>query len=671
MGNGPCYPVAGLPGVRAGGSLAGYAAVDRSTTQQAGCEVMECHRCHTPIPDEARFCLNCGANVSDPMGAGDTTAAMDAAAAEQLLRLVQEEVGSDFEVERELGRGGMAIVYLATEVNLGRKVAIKVLPPDILSFSAGAIERFKREARTAAKLDHPNIIPIYRVSPGGRLFWYAMKFIEGRSLTNILKEWRRLSLADTIRVLEQVASALDYAHSHQVVHRDIKPANVMLDAQNRVIVTDFGIAKQLAAGSLTASGSVIGTPYYMSPEQCQGSKTITGAADQYSVGVMAYEMLAGQVPFEGDSAVDILTKHILQPPPPLDVIRPGLPRHVYQAIERALAKKPTERFPSVGAFVRALQHPTEPISTPRRRAQATWAQVTTTPVAISRSSKWPRALTLAGLAGLALGGGALLLLNQQRAAMPAAGSTRHTDSAPSVGAVKTATEATSRRPPGPSPQGGALAPSAEEQSQRLSGPPPVTGRLMIAGLPPGGTVIIDGERRVGSSFELPAGTHTVRLLAPGFQPTQDTTITLRGGERVRLAFTGTPVPSQSPSPVVPEERLRAQRSLTGRIRVPATANPGERAPPAERQAQPPGGVQPGPTAVQTGILVIRTVGGWAKIYVNGALRRQGTSHRDSLPPGMHTLKIEREGYVTIDTTVTLQAGETKVVTITMLRTGGT
>lgn len=123
-------------------------------------------------------------------------------------------------------------------------------------------------------------------------------------------------MSDTIRVLDQVARALDYAHARHVVHRDMKPANVMLDAEDRVVVTDFGIAKQVTSGSLTASGSVLGTPYYMSPEQCTGSKTLTGAADQYSVGVMAYEMLAGQVPFEGDSAVDILTKHVMQPPPP-------------------------------------------------------------------------------------------------------------------------------------------------------------------------------------------------------------------------------------------------------------------------------------------------------------------------------------------------------------------
>lgn len=320
---------------------------------------MNCYRCHTPLPDEARFCISCGAALSGSSAV--TTAAttvVDAARAAELLRMLQEEVGAEFQVIQEIGRGGMAVVYLATEVSLGRRVAIKVLPPE-LTFGFEAIERFKREARTAATLDHPNIVPIYRVGTGGRLFWYAMKYLDGNSLAEILRERQRLSLSDTVKILHRVAQALDYAHAREIIHRDIKPANVMLDSHKHVFVTDFGIAKELATGSFTVSGSVIGTPYYMSPEQCTGSKTVTGAADQYSVAVMAYEMLAGRLPFEGDSVVDILTKHVTQPPPPLEDLRPDLPKHVYRAIEKALAKKPEERFPTVGAFVQALRGSTK------------------------------------------------------------------------------------------------------------------------------------------------------------------------------------------------------------------------------------------------------------------------------------------------------------------------
>jgi serine/threonine-protein kinase len=276
---------------------------------------------------------------------------MDGESFEHMEKLLKDETKSEFEIHKMLGRGGMAVVYLATETHLRRKVAIKVLPPE-LTFGHG-VDRFKREAQTAAALDHPNIIPIYRIASGGKLFWYAMKFLEGRSLEDVIRERKKLPLDETVYILSQVAEALDYAHEHSVIHRDVKPANVMLDGRNRVIVTDFGIAKALTERTLTASGSVVGTPYYMSPEQGMG-KGVSGRSDQYSVAVMAYRMLSGQVPFEGESAIDILHKHVMEPPPQLESIAPGLPANVYRAVHRALEKKQDQRFPSVTAFVDAL-----------------------------------------------------------------------------------------------------------------------------------------------------------------------------------------------------------------------------------------------------------------------------------------------------------------------------
>jgi len=165
------------------------------------------------------------------------------------------------------------------------------------------------------------------------------------------------TVPEACAILEQVADALDYAHVHNVIHRDMKPGNVMLDSRNRVIVTDFGIAKALTEQTLTASGSVVRTPYYMSPEQGMGTG-VTGRSDQYSVAVMAYRMLSGQFPFEGDSAIDILHKHCMIPPAPLEFVQPGLPRHVYLAVHKALEKKPERRFSTVTALVEALKAPT-------------------------------------------------------------------------------------------------------------------------------------------------------------------------------------------------------------------------------------------------------------------------------------------------------------------------
>lgn len=164
----------------------------------------------------------------------------------------------------------------------------------------------------------------------------------------MLRERGAYSVDETLEILEQVADALDYAHEHQVIHRDIKPANVMLDSRNRVIITDFGIAKALTEGALTASGSVIGTPYFMSPEQGMG-KPVTGAADQYSVAVMAFRMLAGHIPFDGDSAIDILHKHCMMEPPRLSESAPHVPKHISDAIDQALSKKADERFPNIKA----------------------------------------------------------------------------------------------------------------------------------------------------------------------------------------------------------------------------------------------------------------------------------------------------------------------------------
>jgi serine/threonine protein kinase len=344
--------------------------------------LIACPRCGALTPAANRFCGSCGASISQSLSQPTIASAvargdrLSDSGALELRQLLIDATQGDFEIQSELGRGGMAIVYRATEVHLARTVAIKVLPPD-LTFAKGATERFQREAKTAAALDHPNIIPIYRISSAGRLFWYAMKYLEGRSLADILHEKGLLTVSETIAILEQVAVALDYAHQRGVVHRDVKPGNVMLDVNGWVTVTDFGIAKELQAGALTGSGAILGTPYYMSPEQCRGGANLTGAADQYSLAVVAYQMLSGQLPFEADSAIDVIHKHVSEAPPPLENLLPDLPRGVINGISRGMSKKAEDRFPTVQSFVNALKRsPAEvtlvmerrpsPLKTPRR-----------------------------------------------------------------------------------------------------------------------------------------------------------------------------------------------------------------------------------------------------------------------------------------------------------------
>jgi serine/threonine-protein kinase len=296
--------------------------------------MMECARCKTPLPDHARFCLTCGFDVS-----GNPLEHTFPESDPDLRDKLQDELGSDFQVERELGRGGMAVVFLAMDVHIGRKVAVKVLPPELAySKATGFVDRFKREARTAGTLEHPNIIPIHRVSTEGKLFWYVMKYVEGESLDHMLKREGQLSLRKSADILAPTADALDYAHKRGVIHRDIKPGNLLLDADGKVTVTDFGIAKAFLGDALTVSGSILGTPYYMSPEQCAG-KQLTGAADQYSLAVMAYQMLSGHLPFQGESAVEIIKKHTLDPVPPISVLRPGIPAGTAAAIARSRRRR--------------------------------------------------------------------------------------------------------------------------------------------------------------------------------------------------------------------------------------------------------------------------------------------------------------------------------------------
>jgi len=472
---------------------------------------MLCASCASPVPEDGRFCTNCGADVPDPLSAGPST--LDAVGVATLTRLLRQETAGEYEIEREIGRGGMGIVYLATEIQLRRRVAIKVLPPT-RAFGERAIQRFQREARTAAALDHPNIIPIHRVSSGGDLMWYSMKLLSGRSLDTVLKEKERLTFEETVAIVDQVADALEYAHQHGVIHRDVKPGNIMLDERGRVTVTDFGIAKEIQDVSVTVSGGLLGTPYYMSPEQYLGAD-VSGAADQYSLGVVAYQCVAGTLPFEATSAYELLHKHTELLPPPLAELRPGLPEQVYEAIQRAMAKRPEDRFPAVTDFANAVAGRVTAGAGPRRAVPRR-----------SRAFTWSAA---AALAAVALYAGVAVL-----------------------------------------------------------------GRG-------------SGEPQPGRE----AASEQPRLLVPS---------------AVERASSPAGQPAEAPAP--------------------GPAAPAVQAP--------------------TAILIVRLTGGWARIYLDGEFRGERPVHREELPPGTHTLRLERPGFVPADTTFTLHAGQ-NVIEIQMLR----
>ncbi len=273
--------------------------------------------------------------------------------------IVRAALDADYEVLEEIGRGAMAVVYRARERQLNRDVAVKVLPFDLTGGSE-SVERFQREARTAAQLEHPHIVPIYRVGRSGKVIFFAMKLLSGESLSARLVRRGRLPVAEVCRVLSETARALGYAAASGIVHRDVKPDNIMLDGEGRCVVTDFGIARAKGDADLTADGISIGTPRYMSPEQARG-KHVDGRSDIYSLGVVGYHCLTGTVPFSGDDAVGILLDHV-QSPVPRPTLNSTKEHAVYSVIERMLAKDPGDRFQSTDDLLAALENAGEGIA---------------------------------------------------------------------------------------------------------------------------------------------------------------------------------------------------------------------------------------------------------------------------------------------------------------------
>ena len=318
---------------------------------------LTCLNCGEAVRLADRFCSQCGDELtlsSHPTtllpGAANPDDDPESPWAEVVLRLRRATAG-EFEIGRELGRGGMAAVFLAHEVSLDRKVAIKVMSPGLL-MGAGMIERFKREAITIAHLNHPNIVSCYSVRQAAGLHFFVMRYIRGRSLEQLIHDAGPLPLPIIRSILCQVGSALTYAHRSQVVHRDIKPANILIDEDGNAVVTDFGIAKVAALPGQTHSGALVGTPAYMSPEQCSGAE-VSGASDQYALGAVAYEMVTGAAPFTG-STLTVMNAQVEDPPPPIRARSPECPAEVEAAILRMLSKNPAERFPSMAEAKAAL-----------------------------------------------------------------------------------------------------------------------------------------------------------------------------------------------------------------------------------------------------------------------------------------------------------------------------
>src|SRR5438445_9115164 len=260
----------------------------------------------------------------------------------------------------------MATVFLAQDVKHRRPVALKVLHPE-LAAAVGA-ERFLREIEFAARLQHPHILPLYDSGVTQSLLYYVMPYIEGESLRERLTREKQLPFEESVRIATEAASALAYAHSHGVVHRDVKPENIML-SPDTAVVTDFGIARAITAAEnppLTQTGTIVGTPAYMSPEQATGQTDLDGRSDEYSLACVVYEMLVGEPPFTGPTAQAIIARHSLDTVSPPSIVRASIPDAVEGAILRALSKVPADRYPTTALFAEALNRPSAATGAYRR-----------------------------------------------------------------------------------------------------------------------------------------------------------------------------------------------------------------------------------------------------------------------------------------------------------------
>jgi len=351
--------------------------------------IRSCPSCSKTVPADALVCPHCGAElptsligVVAPSQDSPTSLIAGASVAGEVQKApgsqvqrggtlgehepdplrdrLQAALGNGFELGARLGEGGFGVVYRARDVRLRRDVAVKLLRRELVS-AQGFVERFEREAQALAALRHPNIVPVYSIGDQDDLIFLVMPFVSGVTLTDYLREHGRLSVEEAEQILRDVGGALSAAHAVGLVHRDIKPDNIMLEGPKKLpLLMDFGIAKtgQTSGGAsapgLTATGMVMGTPYYMSPEQATADPAVDARSDIYSLGVLAYQLFTGQLPFTGDSIYAVLSQHLTTPVPEARSVRPDIPPRISAAVHRAMAKKPDERFQRVEEFLEAL-----------------------------------------------------------------------------------------------------------------------------------------------------------------------------------------------------------------------------------------------------------------------------------------------------------------------------
>ena len=482
---------------------------------------MYCPHCGVQNDEGYKFCKTCGADLSATI---PLSAAKEEPQEPSEVDLVRGELVEEYEILEELGRGGMAIVFRAKEKLLDREVAIKVLPFS-LAFDKEFVERFQREARTSAKLEHPNIIPIYRVGKSGRVIYFVMKFLRGKPLSALLAARGALPPQEIRQVLGQMGRALAYAHRSGIVHRDIKPDNIMFDEHGQALVTDFGIAKAATGGKLTGTGMAIGTPHYMSPEQAR-AQSLDGRSDIYSLGVVAYQCLTGVVPFDGEDSFSIGYKHIMEelPTPSLETQEQ---RELFEVVKKMMAKLPAERFQTADEMVEVLETGAGFVATGISSAQTRSIPSVGFPkLSVSTAATTPLPRLSTGLPsvpvakGRSTAAGLLIWVLAVGGIVGGGGYFAYKKGLIFHRAAPDSTEAggdSTRLAAADSLRAGADSMVGRDSAGHITFPAGTPGRLMLSGaIPRDARVTMDGQTVHGTQFDLEAGTHKVEVHARGY-----------------------------------------------------------------------------------------------------------------------------------------------------------
>lgn len=570
-----------------------------------------------------------------------------------------ESIGR-YKIVRELGRGAMGVVYEASDPNLGRTVALKTIQASTIGTNQQEVaDRFKNEARAVGGLSHPNIVTVFDAGEDHGVLYIAMECLEGETLERNLTQRRTVPLQQAIEITRQICAALDYANGKGIVHRDIKPANIMIAPNGTVKITDFGLAR--TAEAITMTGHVVGTPHYMSPEQVRG-RPVDLRSDLFSVGVMLYEMLTGERPFEGQSITTIMYKIVHENPTPPRALDSSIPPGLSAVIERSLAKSPEDRYQSGAALVHALENynaqstadvralpgPAS-VQVPEALEGGSAASEKTRPVVFSRAKTLLKVVAL-----LVLAVAAWEIIRTSK---------------PRIAERSNPQSETKSPPPPPAPVSSSTMPAEQKKttSQVVQKQPSVEGKstatLTVNSNPPTAIISVDGKptgMKTPAQVQLPRGEHVIAVQMQGFQPSS-AKFRVKGGEELEfspdLAVQMPGVPNiKIPQVELPEIDVQKLAALQKQKQVRSSEFWQQWAKAAELNAK------GGASGTDFGILV-RTRPDGAHIWIDG--NDTGQTSPAILPgkPGTYKLRVQMEGFEPAETQVKVESGRPAMVNI--------